>query len=144
MGKIAQPYLSDLKCIFDPKGNIYHALKKNESSFSTFGEAYFTSIKYGETKGWKRHKKMVMNLIVPVGQVFFFVYNEEVSETYKFILGEANYKRLTIPPKLWVAFYGDSENLNLILNIASIVHNPNEAENKDLTAFPIIPNKKYL
>ena len=138
-----KPYLTDLSCIFNQKGNIYHALKENESSFSTFGEAYFTSINYGETKGWKRHKKMVMNLIVPVGQVFFFVYNEEDSKIDKFILGQANYKRLTIPPKLWVAFYGASENLNLILNIASIVHDPSEAENKDLTDFPIMLDKKY-
>jgi len=47
-------------------------------------------------------------------------------------LSKNNYQRLTISPNLWVAFKGVSSTYNLILNIASIEHDPEEAINIDL------------
>ena len=41
-------------------------------------------------------------------------------------LSHSNYKRLTIPPGLWVAFEGIGMNLNLLLNIADLEHDPQE------------------
>ena len=63
------------------------------------------------------------NLIVPVGKVAFVIYdNRKKSKSYKnfskITISKDNYIRLTIPPKLWVAFKGIDANLNLILNIA--------------------------
>ena len=39
-----------------------------------------------------------------------------------------DYKRITIPKGIWFAFQGVSKNLNLLLNISNIVHDPNECE----------------
>ena len=64
--------LTPLRQIHHSKGDVFHALKNTESSFSEFGEAYFTTVHAGETKGWKKHTRMRMNLIVPVGSVRFF------------------------------------------------------------------------
>ena len=68
--------LNKLKKIPNPKGDIFHALKSSEDSFSGFGEAYFSSIKETEIKGWKKHTKMTMNLIVPVGSIMFYIYDD--------------------------------------------------------------------
>lgn len=123
--------ISPLKQIHHPKGDVLHALKKSDVGFSSFGEAYFSTVAYMEIKGWKRHNKMVMNLVVPTGKIEVVIYDEEKCEFLRIVLSRSNYKRLTIMPGLWVAFKGLAEE-NLLLNIASIEHDPSEANNLDL------------
>ena len=129
--------ISKLNKIYNPKGDILHALKKSESSFNNFGEAYFSFVKYNQIKGWKKHTKMTMNLIVPVGEVKFALYddrNKKFEPNIKEVsIGQSNYKRLTIPPNIYVSFKGISKNINLILNIADMEHDPNESINIDLS-----------
>jgi dTDP-4-dehydrorhamnose 3,5-epimerase len=137
MGKImkGEVFITPLKRIFHPKGEVFHALKKSDMGFNGFGEAYFTSILYGETKGWKRHSQMSLNLIVPVGMVRFYIHDKCKKTTLSYDLGCENYARLSIPPGLWVAFHGLGRDLNLILNIASIEHDQKEASNVPLSTF---------
>ena len=122
--------LHPLRTISHPKGDIFHAVKKSSEDFDEFGEAYFSSINFNEIKGWKKHKKMTLNFVVPVGEVKFVVFDGDCFFTAK--LSTKNYQRLTIGPNLWVAFKGVSSTYNLILNIASIEHDPEEAINIDL------------
>jgi dTDP-4-dehydrorhamnose 3,5-epimerase len=126
--------LKPTKIIFNSKGDIYHGIKISDEGFNGFGEAYFSSIIGGEIKAWKRHHKMTLNLVVPTGIVKFVLYDGRLeSETYQnimeIILSIDNYLRLTIPPGIWVGFKGLSSNLNLILNVANIEHDPTEQEN---------------
>jgi len=123
--------LTPLKQIKNPKGNIFHAMKKSDIGFSGFGEAYFTTVNSGDVKGWKRHTKMVLNLVVILGEVEFIIYNEKEFLSIK-LSPSKNYQRLTIEPNLWVAFRGLDDN-NMLLNLASIEHDPNEAENLELS-----------
>ena len=122
--------LSELKKIYNPKGDIFHAMKKSDKGFNGFGEAYFSTISKGEIKGWKKHTRMTLNIIVPVGTIELVVYDG--SEFFSVILSNKNYQRLTIEPDLWLAFRGLAEE-NMLLNIASIEHNLSEAINKDLS-----------
>ena len=80
---------------------------------------------------------MILNLIVPVGEIKFTVFDdregsESFGQYFSIILGNGNYQRLSISPNLWVAFEGMGEGENTLLNIASIEHNPQEAINMDL------------
>ena len=127
--------VTDLKIIPNPKGDIYRALRSEETSFSAFGEAYFSSIHHGVTKGWKKHTQMTMNLIVPVGNISLYFYHEALDSCYYIDIGRSNYKRVTVYPGIWMAFHGLSKDLNLMLNIADIVHDPDEAINVDLSTF---------
>ena len=52
-----------------PEGSVMHGLKKSDKSFSGFGEAYFSTVKFNKIKGWKLHKKMTLNLVVPHGEI---------------------------------------------------------------------------
>ena len=128
--------LTKLNRIPHPKGDILHALKSSETSFLGFGEAYFTEIKKDKTKGWKKHTEMTMNLIVPIGTVKFHIWDDVIDQGYTASIGNKNYARLRIPNGNWVAFSGHS-NYNLVLNIASIEHNPSEALNVDLKTYPL-------
>ena len=78
--------ITPLKRIHHAKGDIYHALKASETSFSQFGEAYFTTVISDEIKGWKKHTKMLMNIIVPVGTVIFYFYDERTAITNSYQL----------------------------------------------------------
>lgn len=129
--------VSPLKKIPHPKGTIYHAMKMSESTYEGFGEAYFSQIIKNETKGWKKHTRMVLNLVVPVGDVTLYIYDEITRQTITISVGTQHYRRVTVKPHYWVAFRGQGEGLNLILNIASLEHDPDEAINVPLESFPL-------
>lgn len=127
--------LSPLKIIPTAGGRVQHGLKSTDETFVSFGEAYFSTVDKGAIKGWKRHNRMTLNVVVPVGAIRFVV-AKEVNGGYEYwetILGpEANYQRLTVSPGLWMAFQGMGEGLNMLLNLASIPHDPTEADNLPL------------
>jgi dTDP-4-dehydrorhamnose 3,5-epimerase len=106
-------------------------MKKSDSGYAGFGEAYFSTIHKEDIKGWKKHTKMTLNLIVILGEVEFVVYNQREKSFFIVRLSKRNYQRLTIKPNLWVAFKGISKN-SILLNIADIEHDPNEAINREL------------
>lgn len=124
--------VTPLKKIYHPKGNILHILKKSDKVFQGFGEAYFSIIKYGEIKGWKKHTKMTLNLVVPIGVIEFLIYDEREKDFFNIKISQNNYKRLTVKPGLWMAFRGIGKNQNILLNLSNIEHNQNEAVNIDL------------
>lgn len=124
--------LTLLKQIHNPKGDIYHAMKKSDDGFDGFGEAYFSTIHQGDIKGWKKHTKMTLNLVVVTGEIEFVIYNK--SNFFNVKLSKKNYQRLTVKPGLWLAFKGLSTE-NIMLNLASIEHNPDESVNVGLNAF---------
>ena len=114
-------------------GDVYHALKASESEYYGFKEAYFSTIKNNKIKAWKRHYKMTMNLIVPIGKVQFVFYDENKNLLKNLMIGEENYSRITVPPKIWFGFKGVSLNTSYILNISNEIHDPLEVERKPLT-----------
>lgn len=130
--------LTPLKQIVNPKGDLYHAMKQSDNGYKSFGEAYFSTVIKDEIKGWKKHTVMVLNLIVPIGAVEFIIYDDRIDSSTKnqffsLILSQENYQRLTVPAGVWMAFKGIGEDLNMLLNIASIEHDPTEAISKQLT-----------
>lgn len=129
--------LTPLKKIAHPSGDVLHGLKSSEATFSQFGEAYFSTVKKNLIKGWKKHTRMTLNLIVPVGEIRFVLYDDRIdSETkgqfFEISLSQNNYQRLTVEPNIWMAFQGRDNNLNLLLNIANIEHDPSESLTKEL------------
>ena len=125
--------------IIDTKGgDVLHAMKISDHGYSGFGEAYFSTIEPNAIKGWKRHKQMVLNLVVPVGTVRFILFDDRdnqdnVNQFQEVTLSiEDGYSRLTIPPMIWVGFQGLGLQKSLVLNIANIEHSPEEVERKEL------------
>lgn len=123
--------LTPLKQIYNSKGDILHAMKQSDRGFDGFGEVYFSIINIGSIKGWKKHTKMTLNIVVPVGEIEFVIYNETTKEFFSTRLSQNNYQRLTVARGLWMAFRGIDE-YNMLLNIASIEHNPDESVSLDI------------
>jgi len=133
MGNIEGVLLTPLRLIKGESGEVMHALKRYEESFHGFGEAYFSTVHLQAVKGWKKHRGMILNVIVPLGVIKFVLYDDRPgSNSYhtiqEIILSLENYQRLTVPPGIWMAFQGLGEN-NILLNIANIPHDPLEADN---------------
>ena len=115
-----------LKIIKSSEGSVMHILKKKQLKNWTFGEAYFSKIKFGKVKPWRCHLKMTLNLAVPYGKVKFVFYSPR-NNFFKVInIGEKKYSRLTIPPNIWFAFKGVGRPESMIINLANIQHNPKE------------------
>ena len=132
--------LTPLKKIVHPLGDVFHGMRSSDKGFNGFHEAYFSTIKYGVIKPWKKHLQMTLNLIVPVGKIrFVLLDNREKSSTKdQFMdvsLSIENYYRLTVPPKIWVGFKGEGNSTNLLLNIANLNHDPSEIVRTDLNTF---------
>ena len=125
--------LTPLKIIDTQGGDVLHGLKQSDMGFNGFGEAYFSTVDKGAIKAWKRHHEMVLNLIVPVGAVQFVLFDDRTEsgsfgKYQEVTLSRNNYQRLTVPAMLWMGFQGISEGTNILLNVASIIHRPEEAD----------------
>lgn len=135
MSNINKPeiIIKPLKRIPLKDGDLLHALKSSESEFHGFKEAYFSCIKPNKIKAWKRHLRMTMNLIIPVGRVHFNFYNNDKTILVNTIIGEENYARITVPPMIWFGFKGLSSETSYVLNISNELHDPLEIERKPLS-----------
>ena len=129
--------LTPLRQINHPKGDVFHAMKRTDPGFVSFGEAYFSSILCGLVKAWKRHSRMTLNLVCMVGKIHFVLYDgREGSPTFGNYLETTLspdkpelYRRITIPPGVWMAFVGIGEGKSMLLNVADIPHDPTEQVN---------------
>ncbi len=130
MGRInlADILVTPLARIPTTGGDVLHAMRQHDAGFAGFGEAYFSWISEGAVKAWKRHLRMTMNAIVPVGQVRFVFRLDGADELRVEEIGENRYARLTVPPGIWFGFQGLAEPKSLVLNIANTPHDPNEVQ----------------
>ena len=120
--------------IATPGGNVFHAMKAGDPGFQGFGEAYFSTLEPRYIKPWKRHNRMTLNVVVPVGRIRFVMFDDRPgSATYQqfqaVTLGNPdNYARLTVPPGVWMAFQSQSEVTSWLINVADLRHDPLEAD----------------
>ena len=117
-------------------GDVLHFIKDGDVGFKNFGEVYFSNVKYGKVKAWKKHLNMTMNLVVPVGEVKFVFHLPESKNKFRVEnIGLSNYSRIIVPPGIWFGFKGLSKNNNLVSNLANIKHDPQESINVEKNFF---------
>lgn len=136
---IAGVLVTPLKEIDTPGGNVFHAIKASDVGYREFGEAYFSTLHENSIKPWKRHNRMTLNIVVPIGKIRFVLYDDR-TEPPKFtevVLGNpGHYARLTVPPGIWMAFQGVAEGTSWLLNVADLPHDPAEADRCPLDEIP--------
>ena len=118
-------------------GDVLQAMKISDPGFCGFGEAYFSWVFKDEIKAWKRHKRMTLNLVVPFGNVKFVFCLPKLKNIDFYVVnaGMNDLIRLTVPPGIWFGFQGLNDDKSLVLNIASITHDPDEVERKPADDF---------
>ena len=126
--------VTPLREIADARGSVLHMLRADAPEFTTFGECYFSEIRPGVIKAWKRHRRQAQNMAVPVGRVRFVVYDARESSPSRgrvdvIELGRPDaYLRLHIPPMLWYGFTCVAAAASLVANCVDIPHDPTESE----------------
>ena len=129
-GVIVQP----LKQITDDRGSILHMISKDSELFTKFGEIYFSEIRSGVIKAWKRHKKQTQNLAVPISKIRLVIFDPRLgSKTQgkikEYQLGRPNhYMLIQVPPMVWYGFQALGDQTALIANCSDQLHNPEEKE----------------
>lgn len=139
MDKITIPgvWLTPAKRIGVTTGDVLTFCKLGEAGIGTIAEVYGSFINQGERKGWRRHNKITLNLVVPVGQIRFVLFDDRAAgKFYETTLGLDNYQRLTVPPGVWMAFEGLAPGQNLLWNAIDHPHDPAEADTLNLSAIP--------
>ena len=132
--------LTPLKVIEVPGGRVLHALKNKDLGFNGFEEAYFSEIDSMQIKAWKRHREMTLNLIVPMGEIRFVLFDDRTFSNRSFqeiTLSIDNYYRLTVPPMVWLGFQGRAKTSSMLLNIADLRHDPDEVDRKNINEIDV-------
>ncbi len=132
---INEVLITPLSIIDMPDGDVLHAMKNIDIGFSGFGEAYFSEINPKAIKAWKRHREMTLNLIVPIGKIRFVIFDDREQSSSQFqeiVISRKNYCRLTVPPMVWMGFQGLSDSNSILLNLASIPHDPCEVDRRSV------------
>ena len=129
-----------LKIISVADGDILHGMKISEEGYQGFGEAYFSSVHHNSIKGWKRHFKMVLNMVVPIGKIRFVLFDDRKESTtlgcfQEIMMSEDNYGRLTVPPMIWFGFQGMASGSSLVMNVADLKHDLDEVLRKSKSEF---------
>ena len=124
--------VTPLKKIEDERGAVMHMLRVDSPVFQQFGEIYFSSIKQGAVKAWKKQKSKILNYAVPFGSVHVVLFDDrEQSPTHgnieEYVLGPHQYRLLTIPPGVWTGFQGLASDVSIVANCASEPHQSSEA-----------------
>jgi dTDP-4-dehydrorhamnose 3,5-epimerase len=134
-------YKTKLDIIPTQGGKVFHGFKNlSIEDKLDIQEVYFSTIKYKQIRGWKLHKKMTLNLVVPIGKVRISLIKDDIKQNdklikYEEILSQDPYFRLTIPPGIWFAFEGLDNGQNLVCNIADYLHDPDEVKRKEINFF---------
>lgn len=126
--------LTELRQIVDERGAVLHMLRSDAPEFTRFGECYFSEVRPGAIKAWKRHRAQTQNLAVPVGRIRVVIFDDRLRSASRgqvqiLELGRPEaYLRLRIPPGLWYGFSCISVTPALLANCADLAHDPRESE----------------
>lgn len=122
--------------IDDHRGSLLRMLRADDTGFERFGEIYFSGIRPGIVKAWRRHRRVTSNLAVPVGRVRLVLYDDRAGsptqgQTMVIEMGKPNYVLVTVPPGVWTGWQCLGEHDALIANCATEPHDDAEVDRED-------------
>ena len=118
-----------LKVFLDNRGKVMHMMKSTDSSFTKFGEIYFSEVLPGKIKAWSRKKKSTRNYAVIEGSIKLVLYNKK--EIQEIIMGEDNYCLVIIPPGVWSGFKAIGKKKAIVADLTDFPYNEEESEKAD-------------
>lgn len=137
-GVIVRP----LRRIEDARGWLLPMLRADDPAFERFGEIYFSGVRPGAVKAWRRHTRLTSNLAVPIGMVRLVLHDARAdSPTYGQTMvietGETDYALITVPPGIWTGWQALGATVALVANCATEPHDPAEVERADPDSFVV-------
>ena len=129
----------------DYRGVLLHMMRADAAAFERFGEIYFSGVREGAVKAWRKHRSLTSNLAVPVGSIRLVLFDARPDsptqgKTMTIEMGEKHYQRVTIPPGIWTGWKGLGPGMSLVANLATEPHDPDEVESLSADS-PIVPHR---
>lgn len=126
--KLDKIRIKKFNIVKNKNGIILKILNNKQRNLKLYKDAYFSFVKFNKIKGWKKHKRMTMNLMVPVGKVKFVFCDDDKFRSI--IIGDNRFCKIIVPPNIWFAFKGISKGKNVVFNLANVKHNDKEVVRK--------------
>jgi dTDP-4-dehydrorhamnose 3,5-epimerase len=128
--------VTPLRQIPDERGKIMHMMRSDDPVFEKFGEIYFSVAYPNVIKGWHIHKEMTLNYAVIAGMIKLVLYDSRNGsatrgEIQEIFMGEDNYVRVTVPPRIYNGYKGIGAKPVVVANCATMPHDPTEIERLD-------------
>jgi dTDP-4-dehydrorhamnose 3,5-epimerase len=126
--------VNPLREIADERGAVLHFLRADAADFEQFGECYFSEVKPGAVKAWKRHRMQTQNFAVPSGRIRLVIFDDRDGSPSRGKVSEMelgrpdSYMRVRIPPYLWYGFAAIGSSAALLANCADRPHDPSDSE----------------
>lgn len=133
MARIEGVALEPLRQFADDRGAVYRVFR-NYGHDVSIDEVYISRVNHGIVKGWKRHRRMTQRFAVPYGSMRLVLFDGRQNSPTRGSIMETtldvkdNYALLTVPPGVWYAFGCLSPDFALMLNVADMIHEDNEAD----------------
>jgi dTDP-4-dehydrorhamnose 3,5-epimerase len=132
--------IAPLSRIHHELGDVLHIMRSSSNESLDIMEIYASSVLCNKRKGWKRHLRLTLNLVVIEGAIDFSFVDDRVNKHNPTALTFHadpldNHSRITVPPLVWVAFEGLKAS-NILVNCIAEPHDPLEQENIPLDSFP--------
>lgn len=133
MAAIEGVVLKPLKQFVDDRGAVMRVFRNYDHDID-INEVYISRVNHGIVKGWKRHHKMTQRFVVPYGSMKLVLFDNRDNSATKgnfmeVILDEKdNYSQLTVPSGVWYSFGCKSSDYALMINVADMIHEDNEAD----------------
>lgn len=131
-------FFQPLRVIPAPGGPVLHMLRAGSPLLPDFadgfGEIYFSEVRPGAVKAWKRHTRQTQLFAVPAGLLHIVLFDDRTASSTRGALVERrlgrpdDYGLLRIPPLVWYGFMAVGEGPALICNCADLPHDPAEGE----------------
>tara|TARA_B110000114_G_C14904463_1_gene322056 strand:+ start:183 stop:620 length:438 start_codon:yes stop_codon:yes gene_type:complete len=121
--------------IINPKGNLTKLISISDTNYKGFGELYFSDIKHNQIKGWKKHKKMDMNIFLIEGKIKI-VLAKIKNKNFIFkeiLLTKKKQNHLFLKNNVYFAFQGVSKKTSRLMNFSNIIHDSKETSNIDIS-----------
>ena len=127
--------VTPLRQIFDERGKVMQMMREDSSTFSRFGEIYFSCTYPGAIKAWHQHKKMTLNYAVIHGEIKCVLFDNRLNSKTRgcieeYFLSPENYCLVTVPPLVWNGWKGIGDKISIVANCATLPHDPQEIERK--------------
>ena len=127
--------ITPLRQIFDERGKVMQMLREDSPVFSRFGEVYFSCTYPGAVKACHLHKRMTLNHAAIYGEIKCVLLDDRPGSSSRgciqeIFLSPENYCLLTVPPLIWNGWKGLGQHSSIVVNCATIPHDPTEIERK--------------
>lgn len=129
--------ITPLKRFPDERGTVMHMMKATDDDFTGFGEVYCSMVYPDVVKGWHFMKKATRNYVVISGMITFVLFDNREDSPTKGVtqvihMGDQNYVRVSVPPRIWSSFKGIGTGPAYVVDIVDHPHDPDQAGRRDI------------